>query len=206
MEIQFPPSCLRFSGYTMNKAALKALVVDGFPNYFPHAHTFSEDTMVAKVFRKMGVYPYETKDENGSERYMVCIKRYLPANCLRSSWTCTHISVLLLIAVPTRPSLGVSSACGQKEGLVRHVFHQYQRRQRALLPTKRRLSLYQGWYDETHARHVISFVPWGVFEGIISKTFFLPVTHGIYFSLLSIIDAVVRRPLLHDSDSGASGR
>ena len=56
--------------YTMNKAALKALVVDGFPNYFPHAHTFSEDTMVAKVFRKMGVYPYETKDENGGERYM----------------------------------------------------------------------------------------------------------------------------------------
>ena len=58
------------SGYTMNKAALKALVVDGFPNYFPHAKTFSEDTMVAKVLRKMGVFPYETKDENGGERYM----------------------------------------------------------------------------------------------------------------------------------------
>jgi glycoprotein-N-acetylgalactosamine 3-beta-galactosyltransferase len=28
------------------------------------------DTMVAKLFRKMGVYPYDTKDENGGERYM----------------------------------------------------------------------------------------------------------------------------------------
>jgi glycoprotein-N-acetylgalactosamine 3-beta-galactosyltransferase len=58
------------SGYTMNKAALKALVVDGFPNHFPHAHTFSEDTMVAKIFRQMGIFAYETKDENGGERYM----------------------------------------------------------------------------------------------------------------------------------------
>jgi len=58
------------SGYTMNKAALKTLVVKGFPEYFPHAHTFSEDTMVARIFRKFGVFPYETKDENGGERYM----------------------------------------------------------------------------------------------------------------------------------------
>jgi glycoprotein-N-acetylgalactosamine 3-beta-galactosyltransferase len=27
------------SGYTMNKAALKLLVTEGFVNYFPHAHT-----------------------------------------------------------------------------------------------------------------------------------------------------------------------
>lgn len=58
------------SGYTMNKAALKLLVTEGFPNYFPHAHTFSEDTMVAKIFRKLGVLPYDTKDEDGGERYM----------------------------------------------------------------------------------------------------------------------------------------
>jgi glycoprotein-N-acetylgalactosamine 3-beta-galactosyltransferase len=58
------------SGYTMNKAALKLLVTEGFPNYFPHAHTFSEDTMVAKIFRKLGVVPYDTKDEDGGERYM----------------------------------------------------------------------------------------------------------------------------------------
>eukprot|EP00934_Nitzschia_sp_Nitz4_P007586 Nitzschia sp. Nitz4//scaffold3_size479765//456684//459593//NITZ4_000191-RA/size479765-augustus-gene-1.631-mRNA-1//-1//CDS//3329551031//7576//frame0 len=58
------------SGYTMNKAALKLLVTEGFPNYFPHAHTFSEDTMVARLFRKMGVLAYDTKDDEGSERYM----------------------------------------------------------------------------------------------------------------------------------------
>ena len=58
------------SGYTINKAALKALVVEGFPKYFPHAVTFSEDTMIARVFRNFGVYPYETKDEAGGERYM----------------------------------------------------------------------------------------------------------------------------------------
>ncbi|KAG7351183.1 hypothetical protein IV203_010543 [Nitzschia inconspicua] len=58
------------SGYTMNKAALKLLVTEGFVNYFPHAHTFSEDTMVAKVLRKMGVLPYDTKDDDGGERYM----------------------------------------------------------------------------------------------------------------------------------------
>jgi glycoprotein-N-acetylgalactosamine 3-beta-galactosyltransferase len=58
------------SGYTMNKAALKLLVVEGFPNYFPHAHTFAEDTMVAKLFRKLGVLPYDTKDHDGGERYM----------------------------------------------------------------------------------------------------------------------------------------
>jgi glycoprotein-N-acetylgalactosamine 3-beta-galactosyltransferase len=58
------------SGYTMNKAALKTLVVDGFPNLFSHAHTFSEDTMVARTFRHYNIFPYETKDENGGERYM----------------------------------------------------------------------------------------------------------------------------------------
>lgn len=58
------------SGYTINKAALKRLVVDGFQNYFQHMHTFSEDTMVARTFRQYNVYPYETKDESGGERYM----------------------------------------------------------------------------------------------------------------------------------------
>ena len=58
------------SGYTMNKAALKTLVVEGFPSTFPHQHTFSEDTVVAKIFRKYGVFPYPTQDEKGGERYM----------------------------------------------------------------------------------------------------------------------------------------
>jgi len=41
------------AGYTMNKAALKTLVVDGFPKCFPHMKTFSEDVMVATCFRKV---------------------------------------------------------------------------------------------------------------------------------------------------------
>lgn len=58
------------SGYTMNKAALKTLVVDGFPNWWPDKKTFSEDTMVARVLAQFGIFPYETKDEAGGERYM----------------------------------------------------------------------------------------------------------------------------------------
>eukprot|EP00536_Pseudo-nitzschia_multiseries_P005131 jgi/Psemu1/254218/estExt_Genewise1Plus.C_930072 len=59
------------SGYTMNKAALKLLVTEGFPNYFPHRKTFSEDTMVATLFKKTNmVLPYDTKDDAGGERYM----------------------------------------------------------------------------------------------------------------------------------------
>jgi glycoprotein-N-acetylgalactosamine 3-beta-galactosyltransferase len=58
------------SGYTMNKAALKLLVVDGFTKYFQHMKTFSEDTMVARVFKQFNVLPYETKDKFGGERYM----------------------------------------------------------------------------------------------------------------------------------------
>ena len=57
------------SGYTMNKAAFKLLMVEGIPNYFPHTVTFAEDLMVARIFRKMKVYPYDTKDEEGGERY-----------------------------------------------------------------------------------------------------------------------------------------
>jgi glycoprotein-N-acetylgalactosamine 3-beta-galactosyltransferase len=57
------------SGYSINKAAIKALV-GKFPTCFPNAHTFAEDVMVAACFRQMGVFPFETKDENGSERYM----------------------------------------------------------------------------------------------------------------------------------------
>jgi len=59
------------SGYTMNKAALKALVADAFPTCQPHLHTFAEDVMVAQCFRnKLEVFPFDTKDENGGERYM----------------------------------------------------------------------------------------------------------------------------------------
>lgn len=58
------------SGYTMNKAALKLLVVEGIPNMLQNLKDFSEDTRVAQIFQHFGVVPYETKDENGGERYM----------------------------------------------------------------------------------------------------------------------------------------
>mmetsp|Transcript_25541 Transcript_25541/g.31459 ORF Transcript_25541/g.31459 Transcript_25541/m.31459 type:complete len:873 (-) Transcript_25541:132-2750(-) len=59
------------SGYTMNKAALKSLVVTAFPTCMPHLHTFAEDVMVAQCLRnKIQVVPFDTKDEDGGERYM----------------------------------------------------------------------------------------------------------------------------------------
>lgn len=59
------------SGYTMNKATLKALVTDAFPTCMPHLHTFAEDVMVAQCLRnKLKIFPFDTKDENGGERYM----------------------------------------------------------------------------------------------------------------------------------------
>ena len=56
-------------GYTLNKAALKTLVVDGIPNHYTGAQTFTEDVVMAKVFQRLGVYPYDTRDDNGAERY-----------------------------------------------------------------------------------------------------------------------------------------
>jgi len=58
------------SGYTLNKAALKLLVAVAFPECSVDRKTSAEDVMVAECFREYGVYPYETKDEFGGERYM----------------------------------------------------------------------------------------------------------------------------------------
>lgn len=58
------------SGYTLNKAALKLLVTRGIKRYFRHVVTSAEDYIVARILKKYGVFPYETKDENGGERYM----------------------------------------------------------------------------------------------------------------------------------------
>jgi len=57
------------SGYTLNKAALKALVVHGLPKLYVDMETSAEDVLIAWVFRRMGIYPYETKDATGAERY-----------------------------------------------------------------------------------------------------------------------------------------
>ena len=56
-------------GYTINKAALKLLVAGGWGN-LGERETYAEDVMVAAVFREKGVFPFDTKDESGAERYM----------------------------------------------------------------------------------------------------------------------------------------
>mmetsp|Transcript_8318 Transcript_8318/g.18153 ORF Transcript_8318/g.18153 Transcript_8318/m.18153 type:complete len:533 (-) Transcript_8318:47-1645(-) len=61
------------SGYTLNKASLKALVVDQMPKdgiCGPNLRTFAEDVMVARCFRHMGLVPYDTRDDTEAERYM----------------------------------------------------------------------------------------------------------------------------------------
>lgn len=58
------------SGYTLNKAALKTLVVEAMPTCEPHAITPEEDVLVARCLRKHGVLPYDTRDEAGGQRYM----------------------------------------------------------------------------------------------------------------------------------------
>jgi len=77
------------SGYTLNKAALKALIL-AMPNCMPHLHTFSEDVLVARCLRKSGVLPYDTKDETGAERYMPFQPghhlTYLPPEDVNEDW------------------------------------------------------------------------------------------------------------------------
>jgi hypothetical protein len=53
----------------LNKAALKLLVVKGFPMYFQSRLTAAEDILVAKTFRNLGVLPYPTADEDNGQRY-----------------------------------------------------------------------------------------------------------------------------------------
>lgn len=66
-------------GYVLNKAALKALVVDAFPQLDPnilHARSSSHDTFVARAFRQIGIQPYPTQDEYGGERFMPFLPRH----------------------------------------------------------------------------------------------------------------------------------
>ena len=121
------------SGYTMNKAALKGLVTEGLPNVFPHAYTFSEDTMIARLFRKkFGVVPYETKDEAGGERYMVrtpCCCDFLFRIFLLLTFGFFRFAC---IAVHAGSSLGIPLARQSFERLVRQILYQHQRRSRSL--------------------------------------------------------------------------
>jgi len=56
-------------GYTLNKAALKALVAS-FPTCMPNRKMPTEDINVALCLKVKGIRPIETKDENGADRYM----------------------------------------------------------------------------------------------------------------------------------------
>ena len=56
-------------GYTLNKAALKLLVVDGFRNFFQSDHSSAEDVKVSQTLGHLGVRLYDTRDEQGRERY-----------------------------------------------------------------------------------------------------------------------------------------
>ena len=57
------------SGYTLNQAALKALVLQGLPHWYVNVTSSAEDVYIARTFRELGIYPYETKDAYGGERY-----------------------------------------------------------------------------------------------------------------------------------------
>ncbi|KAL7499248.1 hypothetical protein ACHAWT_010168 [Skeletonema menzelii] len=55
-------------GYTLNKAALKALVTS-FPHCEPNLVSSTEDVLVTRCLRNEGVEAYCTADETGAERY-----------------------------------------------------------------------------------------------------------------------------------------
>ena len=134
------------SGYTMNKAALKALVTEGLPNVFPHAHTFSEDTMIARMFRKrFGVVPYETKDEAGGERYMVRSQSLVAQSEWHGAvgWVLTVCAFLLngTSALYAGSPLGIPSPRRSVQGLVRQVLNQHQGRSGSLCRQECSLSL-----------------------------------------------------------------
>ena len=57
-------------GYVLNKAALKIFVLES-GDHPPQQHTSMEDLMIARTFRLFGVYPYDTQDETGGERFMI---------------------------------------------------------------------------------------------------------------------------------------
>jgi glycoprotein-N-acetylgalactosamine 3-beta-galactosyltransferase len=57
-------------GYTLNRAALKTLVVLGLPKYYTNTVGSVEDIMVGRILRKFNVLPYDTRDNSGGDRYM----------------------------------------------------------------------------------------------------------------------------------------
>lgn len=58
------------SGFVMNKAALKALVVLAIQQFEPHAQVFTDDWYLGRSLGELGVVMYDTQDEKGGERFM----------------------------------------------------------------------------------------------------------------------------------------
>eukprot|EP00622_Pseudochattonella_farcimen_P003851 FR739114.1.p1 GENE.FR739114.1~~FR739114.1.p1 ORF type:complete len:317 (+),score=59.08 FR739114.1:1-951(+) len=58
------------AGYALNKAALDLLVADlDNQKCRPHQHVFAEDVNVAHCLSVNGVIPYDTRDDDGGERF-----------------------------------------------------------------------------------------------------------------------------------------
>jgi len=58
------------SGYTLNRAALKMLVQEGFPVCRPFVNASAEDRFVGDCFRSFGVRGYDARDDAGEQRYL----------------------------------------------------------------------------------------------------------------------------------------
>lgn len=58
------------AGFVFNKAALKALVVNGIEQFEPHAQTFSDDWYLGRALAELGIVMYDTQDFEGGERFM----------------------------------------------------------------------------------------------------------------------------------------
>jgi hypothetical protein len=124
------------SGYTMNKAALKTLVVEGFPNYFPHMQTFSEGKSCSGILSCCECLLF-LSHPNG----FCCNPRYdgcktipqdgrLPIRHQRSKRR------RKIYAIHAGSSLGLPFTKKSGERLVCEILYRYQGRTRALLPTK----------------------------------------------------------------------
>ena len=62
-------------GYTLNKAALKKLVVEGLPTCGDNKRVSWEDIVISRLFREMNISVYRTTDQDNGVRY----NHYSPA-------------------------------------------------------------------------------------------------------------------------------
>jgi hypothetical protein len=64
------------AGYLLNRVALQRLVRDAFPKYLVHARQSSEDRFVARCLQQLHIYPLDTVDALGQQRF----------NCMNSDF------------------------------------------------------------------------------------------------------------------------